>query len=70
MQVVSGAIGKQKVHFEAPPPERMDSEMNAFFAWCEDSREKLDGIIRAALAHLYFVLSILSTTATDAWRLQ
>ena len=55
MQVVSGALGKQKVHFEAPPPERMDSEMDAFFAWWEESREKLDGVIRAALAHLYFI---------------
>ena len=55
MQVVSGALGKRKIHFEAPPPERMDIEMDAFFAWWADSREKLDGIIRAALAHLYFV---------------
>jgi Fic family protein len=55
MQIVSGAYGKQKVHFEAPPPERLEAEMAAFFSWWEKSREKLDGIIRAALAHLYFV---------------
>ena len=55
MQVVSGPYGKQKIHFEAPPPERMEAEMAAFFLWWDDSREKLDGIIRAALAHLYFV---------------
>ena len=55
MQIVSGAYGKQKIHFEAPPPERMEEEMAAFFSWWEESRRKLDGIIRAALAHLYFV---------------
>ena len=55
MQVVSGAYGKQKVHYEAPPPERLEAEMAAFFAWWEESRQKADGIIRAALAHLRFV---------------
>jgi len=55
MQIVSGAYGKQKVHFEAPPPERLEAEMAAFFTWWEASRKKLDGILRAALAHLYFV---------------
>ena len=57
MQVVSGPYGRQKVHYEAPQPERLDEEMAAFFAWWRDSRacESLDGIIRAALAHLYFV---------------
>jgi Fic family protein len=55
MQIVSGAYGKQKVHFEAPPPERLEVEMTAFFSWWEDNLGKMDGIIRAALAHLYFV---------------
>ena len=55
MQVVSGAYGRQKVHYEAPPPERLDDEMALFFTWCKDSRENTEGIIRAALAHLYFV---------------
>ena len=55
MQVVSGPYGRQKVHFEAPPPEQMETEMAAFFVWWRESRKKLDGIIRAALAHLYFV---------------
>ena len=55
MQVVSGAYGRQKVHYEAPPPERLGLEMTSFFAWWKESRKKADGIIRAALAHLYFV---------------
>ena len=55
MQIVSGAYGKQKIHFEAPPPERLEAEMAAFFTWWGDSQGKLDGILRAALAHLYFV---------------
>ena len=55
MQIISGAFGKTKVHFEAPPPERLAAEMADFFSWWEESREKLDGILRAALSHLYFV---------------
>jgi Fic family protein len=55
MKVVSGPFGRQSVHYEAPPPERMDAEMASFFAWWKESRNNLDGIIRAALAHLYFV---------------
>jgi Fic family protein len=55
MQVISGAYGKQKVHYEAPPPERLEAEMAFFFTWWKESRKKADGIIRAALAHLHFV---------------
>ena len=54
MQVVSGPIGKEKVHFEAPTAERLDKEMEAFLAWlaCEDDT---DPVIRAGIAHLWFV---------------
>jgi Fic family protein len=55
MRVVSGPFGKQKVHYEAPPPERLPAEMKAYFVWWEKSRGEVDGLIRAALAHLYFV---------------
>ena len=55
MQVISGPYGRRRVHFVAPPPERIESEMDVFFSWWDDSRKKADGIIRAALAHLYFV---------------
>lgn len=55
MQIVSGPFGKQKVHFEAPPPECLPNEMKTYFAWWKDSRGTMDGMIRAALAQLYFV---------------
>ncbi len=55
MQVVSGAFGRQKVHFEAPLPENVEDEMQGFFAWWKNTQETMDGIIRTALAHLYFV---------------
>jgi len=58
MQVISGRYGKRRVHFVAPPPERIEAEMAVFFSWWDDSRKKTDGIIRAALAHLYFVSTI------------
>ena len=55
IQVVSGAYGRRKVHYEAPPPERLEAEMASFFTWWKNSRKKTDGIIRAAAAHLRFV---------------
>jgi Fic family protein len=55
MQVVSGPYARRRIHFIAPPPERIETEMAVFFSWWNDSREKIDGIIRAALAHLHFV---------------
>ena len=55
MHVVSGAFGKQKVHYEAPPPERLTTDMTAYFTWWQASLDTLDGVIRAAIAHLYFV---------------
>jgi Fic family protein len=55
MQVISGYYGRQRIHYEAPPPESLEKEMASFFVWWKNSRGNLDGIIRAALAHLYFV---------------
>lgn len=54
MRVVSGPIGRQRVHFEAPPAERLDAEMEAFIDWF-DEPDDTDWIIRAAVAHLWFV---------------
>ncbi|HYO56366.1 Fic family protein [Archangium sp.] len=54
MQVVSGAVGKMKVHHEAPPAERLEAEMGRFLAWF-NVPPRLDGLLRAALAHLWFV---------------
>jgi Fic family protein len=55
MQVVSGPVGKEKVHYEAPAASLLDNEMSAFLSWANDSRDKTDAVLRAALAHLWFV---------------
>ena len=55
MQVVSGPIGKEKVHYEAPPAPALESEVSAFLAWANDSNDRTDAVLRAALAHLWFV---------------
>ena len=59
MQVVSGALGKQRIHFEAPPSAKVPGEMKRFIDWFNDSSsiegpEIKNAPIRAALAHLYF----------------
>jgi len=54
MQVVSGPMGQEKVHYEAPPAERMESEMSRFLTWLESGEEE-DPILKAAIAHLWFV---------------
>jgi Fic family protein len=48
-------MGKERAHFEAPPPERLKAEMARFFSWFSSSSGKVDGLLRAGLAHLYFV---------------
>jgi Fic family protein len=59
MQVVSGAIYKPKVHFEAPPACEMQCEMTAFITWFSETgptgAKPLPPMVRAAVAHLYFV---------------
>lgn len=54
MRVVSGKMGKEKVHFEAPPAENVPKEMKEFIAWF-NSNTKVDGLVRAAIAHFWFV---------------
>ncbi len=55
MQVVSGPIGREHVHFEAPAVSRLDSEMSAFLAWFDGDNGGLDPVLKAAIAHLWFV---------------
>ncbi len=55
MQVVSGPVGREQVHYEAPPSNRVPVEIKAFFAWWKTSREQLDGLVRAAVAHFRVV---------------
>ena len=54
MQVVSGPLGKEKVHFQAPAAERLDREMRDFLDWFNAGPE-LDPVLKAAIAHFWFV---------------
>jgi Fic family protein len=54
MRVVSGPIGREKIHYEAPPAKRVAEEMKRFIHWWETSRTEIDGLIRAAVGHLRF----------------
>ena len=54
MQIVSGPIGREKVHFEAPGADRLDSEMNVFLTWF-NNRNTIDPVLNSGIAHLWFV---------------
>ena len=55
MQVVSGPVGRERVHFEAPQADRLEVEIDRFLLWFETPRPALDPVLRAAVAHLWFV---------------
>ena len=54
MQVVSGPMGREKVHFQAPPASQLEQEMQAFLTWF-NSDTPIDPVAKAGLAHLWFV---------------
>jgi len=54
MQVVSGPIGRERVHFEAPEAERLETEMEMFLGWFNEPSE-LDPVLKAGIAHFWFV---------------
>lgn len=54
MQVVSGPIGKERVHFQAPAADHLQKEMNGFLAWFAKN-EPIDLVLKAGVAHLWFV---------------
>jgi len=59
MQIVSGALGKQKIHFEAPPSDSVPKEMERFIRWFNETgpggaKEIKKAPVRSAIAHLYF----------------
>jgi Fic family protein len=54
MQVVSGPLDREKVHFEAPAAERVDNEMEKLLDWIENETEA-DSVLKAAISHLWFV---------------
>jgi len=53
MQVVSGDYGKEKIHYEAPPHDTLENEMNSFIKWFNDTPTILE---KAAITHLWFVI--------------
>ena len=58
MQVVSGPIGRQRVHYQAPDAKRLNTEMKSFIAWFNSSTgqgAEIDPVLKAAIAHLWFV---------------
>lgn len=54
MQVVSGPIGREKIHYQAPSAARVDAEMHAFINWFE-AETNIDPVLKAGLSHLWFV---------------
>jgi Fic family protein len=56
MQIVSGPIGKQLVHYEAPPRTRLERELKRFVQWFNAPPADLDGLLRAGVAHAWFEL--------------
>ncbi len=55
MQVVSGPMGKEKVHYQAPPPSQVQHEMNEFLLWL-NKETKIDLVIKSAVAHFWFII--------------
>lgn len=54
MQIVSGPMGMERVHYEAPQPQRVPVEMDRFIKWI-NLEENIDAVLKAAIAHLWFV---------------
>ncbi|MEW6166122.1 MAG: DUF4172 domain-containing protein [Pseudomonadota bacterium] len=54
MQIVSGAYGHERVHYEAPPASRLPQEMTRFLRWFNGESRVLEAPIRASIAHLWF----------------
>ncbi|MEI6436962.1 MAG: Fic family protein, partial [Bacteroidota bacterium] len=55
MQVISGAMGKEKIHYEAVVPQLVKTEMDKFLRWFNDT-DKTDLVIKAAIAHFWFII--------------
>ncbi|MCK6691004.1 MAG: Fic family protein [Thermoanaerobaculia bacterium] len=54
MQVVSGALGREYIHFQAPDAARLETEMDLFLVWFNDN-QGLDPVLKAGIAHLWFI---------------
>ena len=55
MQVVSGAMGKEKIHYQSPPAKQVEFEMDRFLEWF-NNETKLDNVVKSAIAHFWFVI--------------
>jgi Fic family protein len=55
MQVVSGSLGKEKLHFQAPSAKVVKKEMDFFLDWLNNKND-IDGVIKAAIAHFWFII--------------
>jgi Fic family protein len=55
MQVVSGPVGRERVHFQSPVAKRLQTEMQAFLDWFNAEDATIDPVIKAGVAHLWFV---------------
>lgn len=54
MQVISGAMGKEKIHFEAPNSDRINSEIETLINWIELHND-IDPVLKSAIVHLWFI---------------
>jgi Fic family protein len=54
MQVVSGAMGKEKIHYEAPHAKALKKEMSLFFKWF-NTKQNTDPVLKSGIAHLWFI---------------
>lgn len=54
MRIVSGPVGRERVHYEAPPRDRLEREMRALIDWFNSPPADLDGLVRAGIAHVWF----------------
>ncbi len=55
MQIVSGAMGKERVHYEAPSPNKVKQEMDIFLNWFNTNKD-IDYVLKAAIAHFWFII--------------
>ncbi|MDR2147699.1 MAG: Fic family protein [Tannerella sp.] len=56
MQVVSGAMGKERVHYEAVPAKDVKTEMDNFLFWLNNDNILIDSVLKSAIAHFWFVI--------------
>jgi len=56
MQIVSGAMGKERVHYEAVPAKDVKAEMDKFLLWLNDHEVVIDSVLKSAIAHFWFII--------------